>query len=149
REQTDWNKVEAWFSKKREKLIVSQSDLNRYYADIPLAALHYKQLFPNNFLHTRELEDSDKLINAKSNFLTLLNSIDCSERSTLNFINQEKHYFIIASILSSQSFLFGHHAAFVFKEFPLPPSYQADYLIVGENSGGYEFVFVELEAPSG
>lgn len=45
-------------------------------------------------------------------------------------------------------FRFGHHKAFLFREFPLGSDYVADFLIVGKNSEGYHFVFVELESPS-
>lgn len=48
-EQANWDKVEAWFSKKREKLLVSPMDLQKYYSDLPLAALHYiRRQFWNN-----------------------------------------------------------------------------------------------------
>lgn len=45
-------------------------------------------------------------------------------------------------------FSFGHHDTFIFPEFQLGTSYQVDYLLVGKNSGGYEFIFVELEHPN-
>jgi len=35
------------------------------------------------------------------------------------------------------------------KNFPLATNYVVDYLAIGKNSGGYEFVFIELESTSG
>lgn len=43
---------------------------------------------------------------------------------------------------------FGRDYAYVFPEFALG-KYIADYLLIGKSSGGYEFVFVELEHPNG
>lgn len=76
----------------------------------------------------------------------MLNSEDIKERKILNFIKESRNWFIIAS-LCKKYFDFGHHEIYLFPEFQLGTSYQVDYLIVGKNSGGYEFVFVELEAP--
>jgi len=59
-----------------------------------------------------------------------------------------KAYFIIGSLLKER-FTFGHHEAYLFPEFQIGNSYKADHLLVGRNSDGYHFVFVELEAPSG
>lgn len=42
---------------------------------------------------------------------------------------------------------FGHPDAFIFPEFQLGNSYQVDFLLVGKNSSGYHFIFVELEDP--
>lgn len=42
---------------------------------------------------------------------------------------------------------FGYHDAHIFPEFTIG-KYIADYLLVGKASGGYEFVFVELEHPN-
>ena len=72
-----------------------------------------------------------------------------TEREILNFIRDKQAYFIIASILKGFHYRFGHHNAFAFKEFELPPNYLVDYLLVGKNSGGYEFVFIELENATG
>ncbi len=42
---------------------------------------------------------------------------------------------------------FGHHDTYLFPEFPFGTSYKIDYLLVGRSSGGFQFVFVELESP--
>lgn len=70
------------------------------------------------------------------------------ERKILKFIKDEKACFIVASLLP-QYFHTGHHGAFVFPEFQLDTSFVADYLLVGEGSDGWHFVFVELEASTG
>jgi hypothetical protein len=62
-------------------------------------------------------------------------------------IHEDRAHFIIGSILK-ENFHFGHHDAFLFPEFPLGTSHRADYLLVGRSSDGYQFVFVELEAPT-
>jgi hypothetical protein len=94
-----------------------------------------------------ELQDREELNNKLACFQQLLNSEDVNERSILKFITEHRAYFIIASLL--KYFHFGHHATYLFPEFQLGNSYQADYLIIGRGSGGHEFVFVELEAPKG
>jgi len=114
----------------------------------PKAVRHYISLFPNNYMDFAELQKREELNNKLACFQQLLDSEDVNERSILNFINQHRAYFIIASLLSKY-FHFGHHATYLFPEFQLGNSYQADYLIIGQSSGGHEFVFVELEAPKG
>jgi hypothetical protein len=69
---------------------------------------------------------------------------DTTERSILNFIRDEKAWTIVGSILKS-NFNFGHHDTYLFPEFNLMPNHFVDYLLVGKNSGGFEFVFVEFE----
>lgn len=68
------------------------------------------------------------------------------ERDVLRFINHRPAYHIIAGVFKYYNF--GHHDAYVFPEFALG-KYIADYLLIGKSSGGYEFVFVELEHPNG
>ena len=74
--------------------------------------------------------------------------VDISERKILNFINENKYYNLIASLFHT-GYTFGHHDAYLFKEFEFPSTYKADYLLIGKNSHGYHFIFVELENPSG
>lgn len=149
-ERVIWEKVENTFSKAKIKNhnLIKPEVSAKYYQDIPTAALHYKQLFPNNYLNTDELESKENLKKTIKEFRLLLDS-NPSERIILNFIREQKAYFIIASILKGFHYRFGHHNAFAFKEFELPPNHLVDYLLVGKNSGGYEFVFVELENPTG
>lgn len=146
-EKLIWEKVEAQLNKVRKKEITIKA-LNRYYKDIPRAALHYQQLFPNNFLNTDDLGNREQLLSIVQDFRSLLDA-STTEREVLNFIREKRGYFIIASLLKSQHYLFGHHETFAFKEFELPPNHFVDFLLVGKNSGGYEFVFIELESPRG
>lgn len=117
------------------------------YREYPVAVRHYKSLFPNNHLDIVELQQTERLTSLAEMFLAVIDSPNSNERSILNWIREEKAYFIIASIMKGY-YSFGHHDAFVFPEFQLGNSFQVDYLIVGRSSGGYEFIFVELEHPN-
>ncbi|MBD2415454.1 hypothetical protein FACHB389_19155 [Nostoc calcicola FACHB-389] len=113
----------------------------------PKAIRHYMSLFPNNYMDFAELQEREELKDKLACFQKLLESEDVNERSILKFISEYRAYFIVASLLNY--FDFGHHATYLFPEFQLGNSYQADYLIIGRGSGGHQFVFVELEAPKG
>lgn len=108
---------------------------------------HHQSLFPNNYLDIVELEDHGLLGKQIETFKELLDSSGVNEQAILKFINHEQAYFIIASLLKSY-FRFGHHNAYLFPEFQLGNSYKPDYLLVGKNSGGWEFLFAELESPT-
>ena len=131
----------------KEKEIIHHGKItirNSYYHDYPNAVRHYLSLFPNNHLDIMILREKEFLKNTISKFYELLNNPANGERDVLNFIKDEKAYFIIGSILDN--YHFGHHDAFVFPEFMLGSSYRVDYLVVGRASGGYEFVFIEIES---
>lgn len=121
--------------------------LRKYHELKPEAAYFCESLFPNNFLFSRNLNNKKQLKIVETKFKKLLNS-NPSERSILDFINKNKYYNIIASIFHS-GFTFGHHDRYLFKEFEFPSTYKADYLLVGKNSYGYHFIFIELENPTG
>jgi hypothetical protein len=146
-EQELWDQSEEIFAGKR---IRTQEMTKQYYNTIPKAALHHKELFPNNFLDIRELEDKKTLRKAKGDFLTLLDN-GANERDVLNYIRDSKHYFIVGAIFryGGLHFNFGHHNAFLFREFPLNTNHKADYLLAGKNSMGYSFIFIEFESPVG
>lgn len=130
---------------KRRERIKGGIGRKNLFRDYPRAARHYLQLFPNNYLDVVELKDSDMLRRKLEKFRRMLKTGKCTERDVLRFIKSNKAYFIVASIL--KRYQFGHHEAFLFPEFPLGNSHVADYLLVGKSSGGYEFLFVELEDP--
>lgn len=139
--------------KDQEKVVINgkKSDTIRrsLYTSYPTAVRHYLSLFPNNFLDSLELKNESDLLDVKiQKFSLLLDNNQISERHILSFIKENKAYFIIGSILKHK-FPFGHHALFIFPEFKLAPDFQVDYLIVGKNSDGHHFVFVELENPYG
>ena len=144
KEEAQLQKAHDYASKRKEYTL---KQLSRFHQLMPLAGYHFESLFPNNFLPLISLEDHTRLDTVSQEFQQLLENSPI-ERAVLNFINQNQYYFLIGAILKS-SYYFGHHAAYAFKEFELPPNFIADYLLVGKSSGGYQFVFVELESPTG
>ncbi len=146
-EQEQIEKAEQY---KREKItpgIIDTKTLMEYHKMRPYAARHYDSIFPNNLLKVSSLEDKTALERVRDEFVAILNRPETTERDLLNYINRG-NYNIIASLFHS-GYTFGHHGAYLFYEFELPSTYYADYLLVGKNSHGYHFVFVELENPSG
>jgi hypothetical protein len=140
-----------WQSLQQQEVVrkIGTSEIRRSrFRDYPKAARHFIHLFPNNYLDIIELKDKSRLTDQLDEFHKLLDSDDVTERKLLNFINQNCTYFIIASILKTY-FHFGHHEAYLFPEFQLGNSYKVDNLLIGKNSDGWHFVFVELEAPVG
>jgi hypothetical protein len=138
-------KAEEYVGKRKYR--ITPKELFRYHSMRPEVAEHYESLFPNNLLNVSHLEKTEWIKSLKAAFLNLLDS-EPNEREILNFISANRAYFIIGSLFQI-NYDFGHHKAYAFKEFQLPPNYIADYLLIGKNSGGHEFVFVELESPSG
>ncbi|WZL82360.1 DUF4263 domain-containing protein [Vallitaleaceae bacterium 9-2] len=118
------------------------------YTLIPKAARHYLSLFPNNMMDICDLKRDDYLHDMVNGFEKFLDDPSTGELQILNYINHGMRHHLIASILKG-GYDFGHHEAFVFPEFKLGNSWTVDYLIVGRNSGGYEFIFVELESNKG
>lgn len=109
----------------------------------------YLSLFPNNVLMLDDLQDNqprNKYI--LEQFKRLIEEQSCTERAILNYIKDNRAYFIVGSLLKKY-YSFGHHGVYIFPEFQLGTSYVVDYLIVGLGSGGYRFVFVEFESPYG
>lgn len=116
------------------------------YNHYPEAIRHYKSLFPNN--HIDLIDCKDKIDLLTDSFSVLVHDEKTTERDILNFINHKPAHFIIGSLLINERF--GRHGTYIFPEFSIGNGkYYADYLVVGKNSGGYEFMFVELEAPNG
>jgi len=147
-EKSVWEKVEIEYKKAQNgSRLPNKEALIKYYKELPNAVRYHKQLFPNNYLIISELFAKERLNNIHKKILETLDNKSCSERGILNFIKEHKAYQLIASIFDG--FRFGHHCAFLFREFELPPNYVADFLLVGAGSGGYEFIFVEFENPYG
>lgn len=117
------------------------------YRKFPKAVRHFHSLFPNNFLDVVDLSNNEELHRKNDDYKAIIEDKDCIETDILRYIKDSKSYHIIGSIL--KMYRFGHHDAYLFPEFQLGNSYKADYLLVGKASGGYEFVFVELENPYG
>ncbi|WP_051688323.1 Shedu anti-phage system protein SduA domain-containing protein [Desulfofalx alkaliphila] len=143
--------LKKWEVLKEKEIVSSLGDdlviRKNLYREYPVAVRHFISLFPNNHLDIMDLQQATHLKVLTEEFYRIINNPSTTERFILNWISQTKAYFIIASIMKS-SYSFGHHDAYIFPEFQLGNSYQVDYLLVGKNSGGYEFVFVELEHPN-
>lgn len=119
---------------------------NLYYK-YPEAIRHHNSLFPNNHIDLYDWKASGKMSELTEEFAQLVQNPNTNERKILEFINHRPAQYIIGSLLIHKDF--GHHEAYIFPEFSIGGGkYYADYLIVGKNSGGYEFIFVELESPN-
>ena len=73
------------------------------------------------------------------------NQLDCSikEHDIQDYIKKNSKWFIPLSILKDYDF--GHHDAYVVPEFAMGSEYKADYLLIGKNSLGWNYIFVEFE----
>ncbi|MGK7380028.1 Shedu anti-phage system protein SduA domain-containing protein [Planococcus sp. 1R117A] len=143
--------LEIWESIKLKEEIKIDGQLfgrKNLFREYPKAVRHYLTLFPNNYLDIEDLKKEEELSNIVQQFKQKADEKDSNERTILNFIKENKAYFIIGSILK-RGYSFGHHDAYIFPEFQLGNSFQVDYLLVGKNSDGFHFVFVELEHPNG
>lgn len=65
------------------------------------------------------------------------------ENDIQTYIKRNEKWFIPLSILKNYDF--GHHFACVVPEYSLGSEYRVDYLLIGKNSIGYQFVIVEFE----
>jgi hypothetical protein len=145
-EKEEWEGI-----KQKETIFINgkQSKLRRnLFREYPKAVRHFLSIFPNNYLDILDLKDEKRLNKLNESYLTTLNNPDTNERTLLQFIKDNQAYFIVASLLKS-NYNFGHHGTYIIPEFMLGNSYKVDYLLIGKSSGGYEFVFVELEKPYG
>lgn len=151
RKLTEDEKAKYRAIKEKENITTSGGKKTRFrrvlFHECPKAVRHYKQLFPNYYLDVAELKEKE-VLNEKTECFSVLLEKHCIEQDILKFIKEKNAYFIIASILK-RHYNFGHHATFIMPEFQLGCEYRADYLLIGRSSGGYEFVFVELESPYG
>lgn len=107
---------------------------------------HYRTLFPNNYLDAEDLKNEKGLKLLLEKYKKEIHKENTTETTIANWIRDNGAYFIPASILKGTHF--GHHAAFVMPEFKLGNSFEVDYLIFGSGSGGYEFIFMEIEHPN-
>lgn len=82
-----WKKVEELFNKSKRGGIISPAALHKYWDDLPCAVVHYKQLFPNNYIIPSQLRQKNGDTSAVEKFKCLLNG-NCTERSVLNFIKE-------------------------------------------------------------
>lgn len=104
-------------------------------------------LFPNQCVFDDDIRSiRTELLSKSSVFQEMLDQRATTEQALLNFIRDEKAYHLILGIF--QNYSFGHHHRFIFREFKIGTNFQADFLLIGEGSGGVEFVWVELESPN-
>lgn len=121
-----------------------------HYNQYPEAVKNFLSLFPNNHICLYDLKRKNDLHSINLEFQKLIHDEATTEQDILRFINHNpKAFHIIGSIFSAGGFTFGHHSAFLFPEFRLGNEYRADYLLIGSSSGGYEFIFIELEKSNG
>lgn len=145
-EEVEWESLkQKEMDRKTGRFSIQKSS----FLDYPKAVRHYLSLFPNNYLDIMELGDAERLKGLVKGLSQMLDLEETKESDIISYLKQKEAYFIIGSLLKSYYLKFGHHEAFVFPEFQLGNSFIVDYLIVGKGSGGFEFVLVELEAPSG
>lgn len=139
-----WESIKLKEEMKIDGKLIARKNLFREY---PKAVRHYLTLFPNNYLDIEELKKEEELSNLVQLFKQKVEDKNSNERTLLEFFKDYKAYFIIGSILKNH-YSFGHHDSYIFPEFQLGNSYQVDFLLVGKNSDGFHFVFVELEHPN-
>ncbi|EKY24913.1 hypothetical protein HMPREF0369_00320 [Anaerostipes hadrus ATCC 29173 = JCM 17467] len=119
------------------------------FREYPKAVRHCLSLFPNNYLDINNLQNEELLKEKNQEFSKIISDNECIERNITKYINKNDGFHIIGSILKCGGYNFGHHDAFLFPEFQLGSSMRPDYLLIGKSSGGYEFIFVELESVYG
>lgn len=120
---------------------------SKMYRKFPKAIRHFQSLFPNNFLDIVDLKDSGTLKSLNQGYLSVIEDNKSIESDIQRFIKEQKAYHIVGAML--KGYHFGHHSAYLFPEFQLGNSYQVDYLLVGNASGGHQFILVEFENPYG
>lgn len=113
----------------------------------PKNIMHYESLFPNNYVDLSDLRENKPIfLDLMEQYKRKITDKLSTESTILDFIKDNEAYFIVGSLLKN-NYNFGHHELFAFREFPLALDYKVDYLLVGKNSDGYHFVFVEFEDP--
>lgn len=141
-------KAQQFLEKAKKKGLgrITAKELYKYHNLLPNAYYHNSSLFPNNYI----LFDGDRhngtITEKLDAFSALVKDDKTTERDILNYIKRTESYFILESLLPK--FNTGHHDAYLFREFELPSNYVVDFLLVGKNSGGYEFIFIEFESPN-
>lgn len=138
--------------KEKEKLELDNKKENSMfstslYYDYSKAVRHNMSLFPNNFMDNVDLQDKQDELKAQCEGFQKLLDGKISELDIKHYIQNNEYYHIPASIFKYYNF--GHHAAYVFKEFCLGTHFKADYVLVGDSSDRHQFVFVEFENPYG
>ncbi|WP_268121979.1 Shedu anti-phage system protein SduA domain-containing protein [Roseivirga pacifica] len=140
------NQSDKLWSKKMSKSGFSAEDLFKFHELSGEAGHHYRSYFPNHYLPLNYTKHEYLGINKFEEFKKLLSNKKTNELDLLNFIYKTESYFIVESLFDFYDF--GHHDSYLFRELPLHPNFVVDFLLVGKNSGGYEFIFMEFEHPN-
>lgn len=135
-----------WSENQKHNKGISGVVIMKYHELLPIAYYFHTSLFPNNYILNNPLHDKEKTQKLFEDFRSLLDEDSMNERKLLNFIRDKRAYFILEGLFFRYDF--GHHDAYLFREFPLHPNFVVDFLLVGKSSGGYEFVFIEFESPN-
>lgn len=107
----------------------------------------YQPLFKPSYCVYPKDNDTESLNSQCKEFLNLVEDKNTKETDIKRFIQTNNYIHIPASLFKLYNF--GHHDAYVIKEFKLGTNYIADYLLIGKSSDGYQFVFVECESVYG
>lgn len=150
KENQQLKKAEAFYSASVKRsgsmAVLDGSDLTKYHELLPNAFLNHNSLFPNNRIIFNHDKHAGELVTLFQNFETLVKEKKTIESDLLKFIKHKESYFILESLLPGYST--GNHDAYLFREFSLPPDYRVDFLLVGKNSDGFQFIFIEFESPN-
>lgn len=117
------------------------------FRKFPKAIRHFRSIFPNNYLDVVDLDNDEDLKAKNERYKALIDNPKTIETDILNHLKITQSFHILGSIL--KEYHFGHHGAYLFPEFKLGNTYEVDYLLLGDSSGGYQFLLVELENPYG
>ena len=94
------------------------------------------KVLSKEFCHKTDFTKEAKLLEEELDKAT-------KESDIQSYIKDNEKWFIPLSLL--KNYYFGQHFACVVPEYSLGNEYRVDYLLVGKNSIGYQFVFVEFE----
>ena len=94
------------------------------------------KVLSKEFCHKTDFTKEAKLLEEELDKAT-------KESDIQSYIKDNEKWFIPLSLLKNYDF--GHHFACVVPEYSLGNEYRVDFLLVGKNSIGYQFVFVEFE----
>jgi hypothetical protein len=147
-EKSELETAEKFIStaKAKDGFGITAFELEKYHKLRPTASYFYKSLFPNNYIHFNYEMQDNNIIEDFEKFKKIIENENSNERDILNFIKKSESYFILESLFFRYNF--GHHDAYLFREFQLPPNYLVDFLLVGKSSDGFQFIFIEFESPN-
>jgi len=138
------------FKSKKSKIVSANDATNQIsnYFEFP-ALIFYESLFPNNYVDTNFLIGThEKYKEILAEFISLIENRQTIESQILKFIKINEFYPGIITLLLNTQF-WGHEEFYLFREFQLGNEFRTDFLLIGKNSNGYSFVFVEFEGVYG